>query len=1244
MKQKVLFKIRNFASVSLKHLLTACMLLFVLQTQAQVVINEVMTKNISTIKDDDGDYSNFIELYNAGTTTVDLNGYGLTNDSNTPNKWVFGNKTLAAGEYFRVWASAKDRGDTPTPASTLIPFASTWKYLDNGSNQGTAWSGSAFDDTSWKSGQAMLGYPATASPNVTTVVSFGSNSKSKYRCTYFRKTINIADKNSVGALTLSINIDDGAVVYVNGTEVMRKNMPTGTITNTTFANVTVGSIANFTETIPSSLLVDGDNVIAVQVHQSTASSSDLRFDLELKASGSQAHTNFTIADGDVISLFMPNGVDNTTTPAIQTQNDLSFGRFPNGSENWRYLLTVTPGAANATPALTSLPGVSINEIMVRNTSAVKNDKGNYSSWVELYNLSNQSMDLSGYKLSNDINNLNKWSFQNFNVASKQFKTIWLSGANQQATQGGMLVSAGAVWKYKDDGSDQGTAWTGLSFDDAAWAQGPAELGYGDGDEATAINAGTSGARFPCNYFRYKFSVTDKSSIGRLKISLIRDDGAVVYINGQEVVRDNMPEGVIDYLTWAASPEVAGAAESTWFDHIVDGSILNEGENIISVSVHQQRAASSDISFNFKMENLGVDAHTDFALTAGQTLYLSNESSEIVSQLTVPSNIPDNASYGISPDGYGDNKYFMTSTPNASNGNNGVDNLPNPKVMVLNPYTNVDWKTVNHFKTNIHTHTNNSDGSVLAHIVVDNYATAGYKILSITDHNLITYPWTNFSAIKSTYENRNPQILGMLDIAGNELSGAHHSGSYVNVVAGSGSDLNAAFSQMATIGGIGSFKHPGRYWSISTTYAANAQYSIDWYQNFYATYPALVSMEVYNQGDRYPNDRVLWDELLTRMMPERPIWGQSSDDMHSLTHLFKNYDYRLMPELTTDGFKSSMQQGTSYFVYEPSGNGTPQVASLDSVKINKTNRTITIHANNYTSIEWISGVQGTGSGRTSNVIATGATFSYNNMTFPYVRAVITNAKGKVFTQPFGFAERMPNQISQIVGEVNFCSGTTAAVYSIEKDEAAEQYNWVLPQGAIIVSGAGTNSIVVDMSGVTSNGTIQVSKSNLLGSSNVVSLNLVLVNRPTKPIVTENGSVLRSDATTGNQWYNQDGIIQGATEQELNVSGNGQYYVVVNTTGCDSEPSSIINVTLISTDKNDLETNSIKIYPNPVANFLTIENLSSESHLEYVIVNNIGQVVLKGQLQGHTKIDTEGLAMGTYIVRTSNGKSIMFSKVK
>ncbi|MCU0261135.1 MAG: PhoX family protein [Ilumatobacteraceae bacterium] len=171
----------------------------------------------------------------------------------------------------------------PSTTTTLVAQGSTWRYLDNGSNQGTAWRAFEFNDASWKSGAAPLGY----GDPVATVVSFGGSSSRKYITTYFRQKFTAP--NGFTSMSLRLRRDDGAVVYVNGVEVARSNMPTGTISSTTLASSTVdgsNETAFFTFPVSAQLFAGTNaNVIAVEIHQRARNSSDIVFDASLTGTG-----------------------------------------------------------------------------------------------------------------------------------------------------------------------------------------------------------------------------------------------------------------------------------------------------------------------------------------------------------------------------------------------------------------------------------------------------------------------------------------------------------------------------------------------------------------------------------------------------------------------------------------------------------------------------------------------------------------------------------------------------------------------------------------------------------------------------------------------------------------------------------------------------------------------------------------------------------------------------------------------
>ena len=160
----------------------------------------------------------------------------------------------------------------------------------------------------------------------------------------------------------------------------------------------------------------------------------------------------------------------------------------------------------------------------------------------------------------------------------------IAGARGAVTES--LVAEGSTWSYRADGSNQGTAWRSPSFNDSGWATGAAELGYGDGDETTVIPSGPSGAHYTTAYFRHTFSLSNVGELTSLDLEIVRDDGAVVYLNGTEIVRTVMPSGSINYLTRATST-IAGNAEDAWNGFAVDPASLVEGTNVIAVEIHQK---------------------------------------------------------------------------------------------------------------------------------------------------------------------------------------------------------------------------------------------------------------------------------------------------------------------------------------------------------------------------------------------------------------------------------------------------------------------------------------------------------------------------------------------------------------------------------------------------------------------------------------------------------------------------------
>ena len=159
-----------------------------------------------------------------------------------------------------------------------------------------------------------------------------------------------------------------------------------------------------------------------------------------------------------------------------------------------------------------------------------------------------------------------------------------------------LAAAGGVWRYLDDGSVPPPDWQIGEFDDSAWRSGAAQLGFGEGDEATVLNPDPART---VTWFRRAFEVSDADGFSQLAISLLRDDGAAVFLNGREIVRSNLPSGLLTASTQALSA-VGGADESTFFPFSADARLLRRGRNVLAVQLHQAGTSSSDLSFDLAL--------------------------------------------------------------------------------------------------------------------------------------------------------------------------------------------------------------------------------------------------------------------------------------------------------------------------------------------------------------------------------------------------------------------------------------------------------------------------------------------------------------------------------------------------------------------------------------------------------------------------------------------------------------------
>ncbi len=185
------------------------------------------------------------------------------------------------------------------------------------------------------------------------------------------------------------------------------------------------------------------------------------------------------------------------------------------------------------------------------------------------------------------------------LANNDFELMVPVAASVQTVR---LVPMQSVWRYNDTGIDlTQTPWRELAYYDTFWAQGPGPLGYG---ELSGLNTDTlqfgpdSDNKYPTYYFRQTFNA-DFLPL-ELTLRLRRDDGAVVYLNGEEIARDNMPDGLIAF-TNLATTTISGAAELAYYSFSVPASKVRSGANVLAVEVHQSTQDSPDLSFDLELE-------------------------------------------------------------------------------------------------------------------------------------------------------------------------------------------------------------------------------------------------------------------------------------------------------------------------------------------------------------------------------------------------------------------------------------------------------------------------------------------------------------------------------------------------------------------------------------------------------------------------------------------------------------------
>ena len=481
-------------------------------------------------------------------------GNKLGEDVTSPYSFTWPNIPL--GNHGLVAVAVNNSGLSATSAPVMITVlpalihsTAEWKYLDDGSNQGTAWRSLGFDDSGWSNGVAELGY---GDGDEATSINGGPDTNGFITTitTYFRHVFEVDDKSGFSNLVVRLLRDDGGIVYLNGTEIFRSNMPQGPASFTDFAAniVNVPQESEYYSTnVPLALLVNGSNVVAVEIHQGNNTSSDVSFNLEL----------------------LPNIPPAPPTIAITSPTNNA----------------IFTGPANVTilAAATDFDGTIARVDLVAGTNLVARDVS------EPYSLTASNLPAGTYQfraLAMDTSGMS---------ATSAPVTITVLSPPQIIS----LVATGSVWRYLDDGSNQGTNWIRPNFNDSNWPLGTAKFGTGD----VAVTSIRIGPAHITTYFRRSFDASSVTAYTNLLFRVLRDDGVVAYLNGAEIFRMNMPTGAVNYLTVVpANQPVGGTNEWFYFPTNINPGLLINGVNTLAVELHQTEN-TSDAGFDLGLAGL-----------------------------------------------------------------------------------------------------------------------------------------------------------------------------------------------------------------------------------------------------------------------------------------------------------------------------------------------------------------------------------------------------------------------------------------------------------------------------------------------------------------------------------------------------------------------------------------------------------------------------------------------------------------
>jgi hypothetical protein len=447
----------------------------------------------------------------------------------------------------------------------IFPLTNTWRY-STANLDGINWKVPAYDDTAWPAGRAALwahdgvNYGNTNNvPNLTTRMPVNSATSYPFPTYYFRTSFVFPDDPSNATLIFSNFLDDGAVFYLNGVEIRRVNLPAaptiisnGTYTGATLCggNATCPIVFNITGAVLSNLFV-GTNVLAVEVHNAAAMSTDIVF---------QSALFYTLPPPPELPPFF----SNIAVVPGETSAVITFDTLSNATAQILFGATPVLGAATE---------------------------------LETEPLTNHIAVLTGL----DPKTLYYYRIEALAGTNVQtFESTFISAQFYES-----ILTFGSTWRFTTN-KFAGNEWSSPGYDDEDWFAGGPALLYAEENVAvmprnTPVSLGNNGFPYPTYYFRTRFTLTNIPAGMALVFTNYIDDAAVFYLNGAEIRRVRMPAGPIAYETYASVCPLnncdATADVPDVFRLSANGMTnLLLGDNLLAVEVHQISATSSDVVF------------------------------------------------------------------------------------------------------------------------------------------------------------------------------------------------------------------------------------------------------------------------------------------------------------------------------------------------------------------------------------------------------------------------------------------------------------------------------------------------------------------------------------------------------------------------------------------------------------------------------------------------------------------------